>query len=233
MSDTRLRELERRWLETGSVGDETAYLHERARRSVGERERLAVVAYLGHEAARVALGVEAPVPSDRPELWNQWLSDWCYGLHALPGWRREPQAYPRAALAAFDASPWFNAQRRLWLEEHPGDLRPEQVMATLYGWTLCPCSEHEDQFRAGAQLADTTRNDVHTRFGTVDYFNGYLLSLWNATNQAYLPDLLFDLADGSAEGHRQMVSAVSRELVPWLLGVADPLRVRLGKGDAP
>ena len=55
MSDSKLRELERRWREKGSVEDEITYLRERLR--VGEltRERLELAAYCGHEGAKRAL----------------------------------------------------------------------------------------------------------------------------------------------------------------------------------
>ena len=56
VSDERLRELERRWKETGSVEDEAAFLLERVR--VGEltQERLELAAYCGHPASQAAVG---------------------------------------------------------------------------------------------------------------------------------------------------------------------------------
>ena len=54
MSDQKLRELERRWRETGSVEDEAAYLRERVRVGDLTQERLELAAYCGHEGARVA-----------------------------------------------------------------------------------------------------------------------------------------------------------------------------------
>jgi hypothetical protein len=55
MSDEKLRQLERRWRETGSEADEAAWLRERARTGNLEPERLGLAAYLGHEPARVAV----------------------------------------------------------------------------------------------------------------------------------------------------------------------------------
>ncbi len=52
MSDTKLRDLERRWEETGSPDDEAAYLLERVRVGDLSRERLELAAYCGHEGAR-------------------------------------------------------------------------------------------------------------------------------------------------------------------------------------
>ena len=75
MSDSKLRELERRWKETGSVEDEAAYLLERVRVGDLTRERLELAAYWGHRSARVATcGVEiAPDPCEpgtEPEHWE-------------------------------------------------------------------------------------------------------------------------------------------------------------------
>src|SRR5687768_1848904 len=55
MSDTKLRDLERRWKETGTAADEAAYLLERVRVGDLTEERLRVAASCGHEAARVAV----------------------------------------------------------------------------------------------------------------------------------------------------------------------------------
>ena len=54
MSDQKLRELERKWKETGSVEDEAAYLRERVRVGDLTQERLELAAYCGQEAARFA-----------------------------------------------------------------------------------------------------------------------------------------------------------------------------------
>jgi len=54
VSDARLRELERRWKETGSVDDEASYLLERVRVGDLTRERLELAAYCGHQGARRA-----------------------------------------------------------------------------------------------------------------------------------------------------------------------------------
>jgi hypothetical protein len=59
MSDARLRELERKWKETGAVGDEAAYLLERMRVGDVTRDRLEFAAYCGHEAARRVVGGES------------------------------------------------------------------------------------------------------------------------------------------------------------------------------
>ena len=59
MSDARLRELERRWRESGSTEDEAAYLRERVRVGDLTQERLELAAYCGHEGALRATGVRS------------------------------------------------------------------------------------------------------------------------------------------------------------------------------
>lgn len=56
MSDTKLREAERRWKEAGSTESEAAFLLERVRVGNLACERLEVAAYCGQEAARQAVG---------------------------------------------------------------------------------------------------------------------------------------------------------------------------------
>lgn len=66
MSDERLRELERRWKETGAVHDESAWL--RARVQVGSltEDRLRFAALCGHAASLAAS--EASAPWEPPAL---------------------------------------------------------------------------------------------------------------------------------------------------------------------
>ena len=77
MSDERLRELERRWKETGATQDEAAWLVALVRAAHLEIGRVRLAAYFGHEAA-VAAGVE---------LWqvkrgkrHRGLTDWIRGV---------------------------------------------------------------------------------------------------------------------------------------------------------
>lgn len=54
MSDEKLRELERRWKETGAVEDEAAYLLERVRAGELTQERLELAARMGNRGAMFA-----------------------------------------------------------------------------------------------------------------------------------------------------------------------------------
>ncbi len=77
MSDEKLRELERRFKETGSVEDEAAWLVERVRVGDLTQERLELAAYLGHEPARRLFEKDPPrTPRDiggfSSELKRRW-----------------------------------------------------------------------------------------------------------------------------------------------------------------
>ena len=80
MSDQKLRELERRWRETGSVEDEAAYLRERVRVGDLTQERLELAAYCGNQGASVALDVP------QAECSRTDLASWCLGLGR---WRQQ------------------------------------------------------------------------------------------------------------------------------------------------
>lgn len=61
VSDQRLRELERKWRESGSLMDEAAYLRERVRVGDLTQERLELAAAFGHAPSRIATGCDWPV----------------------------------------------------------------------------------------------------------------------------------------------------------------------------
>ncbi len=74
MSDEKLRELERRFKETGSVEDEAAWLKERVRVGDLTQERLEFAAYCGHEGARRAsCGDPSPIEA-APEDLRAWFA---------------------------------------------------------------------------------------------------------------------------------------------------------------
>lgn len=69
MSDLHLRELERKWRETGSPADEAAYLRERVRAGQLPAQKLAFAAYCGHYPAQLATAHASQLPHDHA----QWL----------------------------------------------------------------------------------------------------------------------------------------------------------------
>lgn len=85
MSDQRLRELERRWRETGVASDEATLLRERVRVGDLDEDRLRLAAYCGSQGAIEALEGRALTPplSDWPGQLSQWGEEVC--LRALLG----------------------------------------------------------------------------------------------------------------------------------------------------
>lgn len=141
MSDTKLRDLERRWKETGSVQDEAAYLLERMRAGDLSRERLDLAAYCGHEGARQAIGDASPPPlvGGTPESSERSVYEWAHGLA-----RFGKEVLVRAALAGAlrirDA--WDNTYDRTpWRDQAASAYNAAQA------WLNCPCSAHADNVR--------------------------------------------------------------------------------------
>lgn len=78
MTDQKLRELERKWKETGSVEDEAAHLRERVRVGDLTQERLELAAYCGHAGATLAI-------SEAPSGHSSDFVEWFRGLDRWPG----------------------------------------------------------------------------------------------------------------------------------------------------
>ncbi|MCW8137456.1 MAG: hypothetical protein KIT58_00955 [Planctomycetota bacterium] len=119
MSDTRLRELERRWNETGSPDDEAAYLLERVRVGDLTQERLELAAYCGHEGARRLTSTTAV---DDSEAWIAGLARFGHAVVV--------EAAIEAARCLCDGADEWTADR----------LR--SVIVDACTWHACPCDEH-------------------------------------------------------------------------------------------
>jgi hypothetical protein len=136
MSDTRLREQERRWRETGSLQDEAAYLLERIRSGDLDRDRLELAAYCCHPAAMIALEASRPPPD---------LFEWAVGLN------RWPMAGERAALEACRVAVSESVKH-----EGPSQFSDEFFETSLAAieatacWLECPCDRHAQEARDAA-----------------------------------------------------------------------------------
>jgi AcrR family transcriptional regulator len=114
VSDERLRELERRWQETGAVGDEIALLRERVKVGDLEPEKLDLAAWLGNEAA-LALTERAPV-QDLEELLRQfeeWEDDEVCRRFMFAAGRSLMRATPRLRDVFAAAEEWFLGAQRV------------------------------------------------------------------------------------------------------------------------
>lgn len=130
MSDDYLQQLEARWRETGDAPDEARLLLERMRAGLLPRPRLELAAFLGHEAARMALPGSPGLDVEEParlagELWP---------------WGKE--ACVAAAVAASHAVSTLDLGA-------PRDARPRRAIEAAAAWVHCPCEPHV----AGARLA--------------------------------------------------------------------------------
>lgn len=145
MTDAKLRELERRWRETGAVEDETAYLQERVRAGTLDDHRLALAATMGCAGARRVLGLPDHEALEDPQEIAKRLSRW--GKEALV---RTAFAFARQVLP-------------LWNAAHCDDLRPRQALECVEAWVEAPTEENERQ--AGeAALAAHAAADLETPY---------------------------------------------------------------------
>lgn len=140
MTDSRLRELERRWKETGSPKDEELYLRECLRTGRLSEEQLALAAFCTHSVAQVILDYQAPIQPDTLREWVEGLSHW------------GKMCSIRAAIAA--------AQSCLhrWTR-YPEDNRPQEALNAVIAWIHCPCAEHQESMTtAHVIIQDAYRN---------------------------------------------------------------------------
>lgn len=211
VTDSRLRALERRWKETGTVQDEAAYLVERVRVGDLERSKLELAAVCRHEAA---VSVCPEVRS--VELRQGPAVDWTLLERSEEiGWFREVQrlgggdALIRAVAAAFNVSPWAHADTPT-----PHTLLREQVDAAA----LSPREAHFTAMRCH-RGSDWGHTRIIARW----------LDEWTAgAHSAPLRSMVcLGLLAPTAEQWLTMAEAVRLELASWLLGYADPVRERV------
>src|SRR4051812_34939207 len=147
MSDAHLRELERRWKETGSVEDEARLLAERVRTGALSEMRLELAAYCGHAASRRV------ARTDEPPNFSAWLA----GLERFGG-----EALVRALtqLARRALPKWrptrLHPERRLW---------PLEAVVAAEAWTSCPCEDHLEKAWAAAEKAVEASSVADSREG--------------------------------------------------------------------
>ena len=137
MSDERLRQLDRRWRETGAIEDEAALLQERVRVGNLRRERLELAALLGSQGAQLATGFRSlGAVSELPSLISM------LGHHGT-----EALAQAAAAVAQAVWSEWqWNRDGRL-----------VDALAATEAWIACPCPVHAAGARKACDAATWAR----------------------------------------------------------------------------
>lgn len=130
MTDSRLRELERRWKESGSTRDEAAFLLERARIGALSRRRLRLAALAGSTAAKAVLGGASSVKVLAGAELLPRLKSW--GL--------------RAVVVAAHAA----AEHALRVTAWPDQAPPWEALRAAKLWLSCPCSRHAEAAHAAS-----------------------------------------------------------------------------------
>lgn len=142
MSDDRLRELERRSAESGSVEDEAAYLSELVRLGMVSHDELELSAYVGHLAARRVLGVGPWRDIKSNDEWREWAQ-------GLGRWGRITCARAFAAAYRDVALPILRSEPELKDSEFLS--WAEAMITRLDAWLDHPSRESEAAFIAGDQ----------------------------------------------------------------------------------
>lgn len=150
VSDAKLRELERRWRETGAVDDEAAYLLERVRVGDLTPERVELAAYCGNAGARATLAPAAPavfcvLPSSTTDEWDyEARESFRSFLTRVAGFGGE--AFLHAALAAgWFVLPVFERVRR--------DPRPREALEVAEACLLEPSAQNLAKATAASEGA--------------------------------------------------------------------------------
>ncbi len=227
MSDALLRELERRWVRSGSAQDGEAFLRAALRAGRLAPERLALAAHLGDPSAR-ALAPEATSP---PSAAGEPLARWVEGVasYGLAAARRAGLAVVRLALPEWERHSAYLAPRwrAVTARGRPRiDPRPGELVRALEGWLLAPedAARAEALRRARGEAAEVIllrTSSVRGR-AALDAVRALLLAADGECGPATraAEDLLYP--DPAA----RVRAALAREVVPWALGLADPLAPR-------
>jgi hypothetical protein len=219
MSDTKLRDLERRWKETGTVDDETAYLLERVRVGDLRRERLELAAYCGHEAASAAIGGRMGV----------WLRDLSTEILDKPALVRVGVALGRASMS------------RLVETKPYGRSFHEAALNAAIEWAVCPCRRHQDAARdcvarppynppwepplVGDEWLGDIQAAIERRAAGVWRIGLPMLVPAHLAGEDAPARGSLDAAVAAIEDLSDRVAESLREVVPWALGDSDPLAV--------
>lgn len=216
MADSRLRDLERRFRETGAVADEGAYLAERVRAGDLDRDRLVLAAYCEHPAAREALGSAAPqvdrVPAPTASAWALGLDIWRTSVGSDIGrvtWGKQLAARINALAG-----------------QHVAGAEPDEVLrGALFAaldWIDCPCEGHATEAQ---RASDAASRVAQRRPRGADGSRAWAI-LYAASVAGAAPDecgassWMAPLHAANASSDDSVREAIRRGLIPWLLDAA-------------
>jgi hypothetical protein len=257
VTDARLRELERRARESGSVEDSAVWLRERLRAGDVNREQLVLAAYLGHAGARAFLEDEAraapappAVPPERP-VYPDATQRFRFGE-----WRHDPAGKAKEADRA-DLMSWTNGISELAPDDYvEGRAAIAAARSATFGGEAAELAkrilplldsvllyfESDGSWGSDADEAERRLTALHAEAlgaGGRLAFLAHLIEAVPGSEPFPYPGIppggaLREVVDhiGRTLGQGPVArAAIERELVPWLLETGDPIRDR-GKMSA-
>jgi len=220
MPDSRLRELERKWKESGSVEDEVAYLIEKARVGEIDATMLWLAADFGYDAACTA-SERAPLSRELPfDEWIARLQE--YGTDALL----------RAAIAVTEHTSHFFA------DQYSASINP--LINVIHVTKICLLLPN-DSNRAMASEGISRAQAASTSFEINDDAQLAVWATMEIVSAVYSQEPLFRqrnaifalnycvIQDSIPGGITQeaALSIIAQSLTPWALGYSDPIRESL------
>lgn len=224
MADQRLRELERRFGSSGSVEDEAAWLRARVHAGELSEDRARLAAWLGSEAACVAL--EAGSFDARLSV--------VVRLDRLKDWGLEPPVRAALALAQAAFRTWVGASGEGYVAETRRRCGWAALAATET-WIADPSKERAlAARRAGGDLrqghrAHPTSRDDGMRWCAPALATDAVVAPSAGAAAAIAGRLLAVTETGMDRAAAW--AAVVAELLPWALGYSDPVRERVEARD--
>ncbi|MGE0708615.1 MAG: hypothetical protein AB7N76_12655 [Planctomycetota bacterium] len=218
MTDSHLRELERRFRASGSVDDEVAWLRARVQAGDLRESRLKLAAICGHAASGILAGEG---PGERRDAWCNRIaehgreaverSDLAVGRHLLPCWT-----------VAFPSDDRLEKALRV-VEERLQGARSETRVEGLGR------AKHDAaRLQAGGYDSPAAR-----AAGAIEYAHGLSVYAAEGSLASMLQIVLSDSCErweGRPEGGSrwpEILAAVAREVAPWALGYSDAVRERV------
>lgn len=228
MTDSTLRELERRFRATGSDEDEAAWLWARLQAGSLTPSNLELASYCGHEAAWSALGhsvrpltieaieVEWPANGHGPELHLEGRH-WLVRILELGG----GDAVLRAAVALYRRSPSTRPENDVTLWNTNQRVNPMRDTTTaIEEWILSKRDQAAlARFKDGIGLDAAVARNMARCVCPVGGSEPTPAAQAVQELRGVLRFLGLDVPSATA--------AVRSELVPWALGYADPVRDRV------
>lgn len=195
-----------------------AELRERlARGQIGPAE-VQLAALLGDP---VALNMCPAAPPEEPTD----LKTWVERIQAHATARPEKELHVRMAIAGAERDAVWTAQQADYVRGRPDAVaRIRRTLHAIEDWALCPCDDHVE--RIAPALAEIHQDPFteSARFAALAVTCGTTWAPKWGTARAYARRAIVAAGAGLP---RLVLPAVRAEVVPWVLGLGDPVRDRV------